>query len=302
MPQFRVLVPFDPVIYEDLDSRVFTQLPDCELVGGLKIRRTAEGYVAELEVDAPRPGAAKQLVLEATERLLAVLASWNHGFQVRVGGVMSEMIADDSPVATSSIAPGVIAVSASDTMFLEDHVEAVVRKASLDAEGGVYRRYAELPESVRSCLELNYLLVLSTRPPNRWLLAATGLEALAVGAGGPQKTLSDRLSEDDRKKLADGVARMLDGLGLADLAERLMQRVLTMTLNRVADHVHDSLAQLGMTEVSADEINRWWRVRGALAHGAQIEFSQAELNRLVAVFQTALRRSAGAEAAGPAAG
>ena len=32
MPRFRVVVPFEPVIHETLDSRVFTNIPDTRLI------------------------------------------------------------------------------------------------------------------------------------------------------------------------------------------------------------------------------------------------------------------------------
>ena len=196
MTRFSVIVPFDPVVHEDLDSRVFTQLPDGDLTSGMVVRGGSDGYTLQLVVDAERPGAAKWAGVEAAERFFSVLATWNHGFRVRIAGVRSERIEDPMAASVEQTAPGVVAVSASDTLFIEDHVEAVVRKANLKAEDDVLGRYTDLPEYARSCLELNYLLVLSTRPPNRWLLAAIGLEALTVGAAGAQQTLSSQLGPE----------------------------------------------------------------------------------------------------------
>lgn len=302
MTRFSVIVPFDPVVHEDLDSRVFTQLPDSDLTSGLALRGGSDGYTLQLVVEAERPGAAKRAGVELAERFFSVLAAWNHGFQLRIAGVRSERIEDPRPATGGQTAPGVVAISASDTLFIEDHVEAVVRKANLEAEDDVLGRYAELPEFARSCLELNYLLVLSTRPPNRWLLAAIGLEALTVGAAGAQQTLSSRLGPDKEGELQAALRPALHDLGLDDLADKIVQRVQSTTVNRVADHVHGKLVELGLADVTADQINRWWRIRGALAHGDAVDIDQGELNRLITVFQTALRRSVGAEqipAAGP---
>lgn len=201
MTRFSVIVPFDPVVHEDLDSRVFTQLPDSDLASGLVLRGGSDGYTLQLVVDAESPGAAKRAGVEAAERFFSVLATWNHGFQARFAGVRSERIEEPESASVAQSAPGVFTVSASDTLFVEAHVEAVVRKANLEAEGDVLDRYANLPEYARSSLELNYLLVLSTRPPNRWLLAAIGLEALTVGAPGPQQTLASQLGPDKDRQL-----------------------------------------------------------------------------------------------------
>lgn len=187
MARFSVVVPFDPVVQEALDSRVFTNIPDADLAAGIRIRRDGDGYTAQLEIQADRPGVAKAMAVDLVERFLSVIATWNHGFQIRIGGVRSEVI-DSGGSATVTVAgPGLVAVSASDTLFMEGHLQVVVGKANLDAEDAFLQRYDELPEYLRSCLELNYLLVLSTRPPNRWLLAATGLEAWRSVRSAPRR-------------------------------------------------------------------------------------------------------------------
>ena len=190
-----------------------------------------------------------------------MLASWNHGFQIRIGGVRSEVIDRAGSSTAAEIRPGSFAVTASDTLFVEEHVQAVVGKANLDAEDAFLQRYEELPEYIRSCLELNYLLVVSTRPPNRWLLAATGLEALAVGTIGAEDTVSNRLDADGRRQLQGALEPAMAAVGLSDLGERVVQRVLSTTTGPVANHVDAYLRGVGIEDTSPTEINRWWRVR-----------------------------------------
>lgn len=300
MTRFPVIVPFDPVVHEDLDSAVFVRLPDSDLTSGLALRGRSDGYTLHLVVDAERPEVAKRAGVEVAEKFFSVLATWNHGFQVRIAGVRSERIEDPGPTTGGQTASGVL--STSDTFFVGDHVQVVVCKANLEVEDAVFGHYADLPEFARSCLELNYLLVLSTRPPNRWLLAAIGLEALAVGAAGAQQTLSSQLGPDKDRELQAALRPALHDLGLDDLADKIVQRVQSTTVNRVADHVHGQLMQLGIAEVTADQINRWWRTRGALAHGDAVDIDQGELKRLITVFQTALRRSVGVEPIPPVPG
>ena len=299
VPAFSVVVPFEPVLHETLDSRVFTNIPDTDLAAGIQIRRSESGYLAELQVDADRPGTAKAIAVDRVERLLAVLASWNHGFQVRIGGVRSEMFESGGSGTAAEVSPGVVAVTASETLFLEEHLEAVVSKANLDAEDAFLQRYDGLPEYIRSCLELNYLLVLSTRLPNRWLLAATGLEALAVGTIGAQDTVTGRLDADQRRALMRAVRAAVEAVGLPEMRDRILGRVLGTTTGPVANHVHRYLAKLGIHHASPDDINRWWRTRGTLAHGGAVDIDLGDLNHLINVFQVALRRTARAEAIPP---
>jgi len=113
---------------KSLESRSFAQLPTYELAGEIHLRPDgdADGHVAELEVDADRPGSAKAAAVETIERFLAVLASWNYAFQVRIGGVRSEVVEGLGSVSTQRSESGVLEVTASDTIFVEGHVEAVV--------------------------------------------------------------------------------------------------------------------------------------------------------------------------------
>lgn len=295
MPRFRVFVPFEPVIHESLESRSFTEIPDCDLPGDVRIRRGSDGYTADLEVAAERPSLAKAAAIIAIERFLAVLASWNYAFQIVMGGVRADLIELVGEATVGRENSGAVEVAVSDTVFVEGHIEAVHTKESVGAERDFYGRYDELPEYVRSCLELNYLLVLSTRPPNRWLLAATGLEALAVGALGAQPNASGRLTPVQRRQLQREIAPILDAVGLGDLAGRISQRVLSTTTGPVAQHVHAYLQGLGVSGTTAEQINHWWRTRGSVAHGAAAEIDQSDLNHLITVFQSALRRTAGAE-------
>jgi uncharacterized protein (AIM24 family) len=65
------------------------------------------------------------------ERFLGVLAAWNHGFfQIRIAGARSERLEDPGPAAVEQTRTGAVAVKASDTLFIEDHVETDVRKAN----------------------------------------------------------------------------------------------------------------------------------------------------------------------------
>jgi len=230
MLRFRVLVPFEPVIHETLDSRVFTNIPDSDLAGGLRIRGTDDGYIADLELQAVHPGAAKATAVQVVKSFLEVLASWSHGFQIQIGGVWCELVDNAEPVPLRHATPGVVAITASDTSFTENHVQAVVRKASLGPEDAFYRRLDELSKNLRNCLELNYLLVLSTSPPIRWLLAATGMEARALGTTEARQTVKSRLDVDQRRQLRREIRLVLDAVGLDELGERVVGRVLSSTL------------------------------------------------------------------------
>jgi len=65
--------------------------------------------------------------------------------------------------------------------------------------------------------------------------------------------------------------------------------------------MHTYLVGLGIDDASPTEISRWWRTRSSIAHGEPVAIDLGDLSHLIAVFQTALRRTTGAEPFPPAA-
>lgn len=279
MPRFSVFVPFEPVPQEDLRSRVINELPDTDLPHGIILRRSETEYSTELEISTDDPYTAKLEAIRLVEDFLAVLAAWNCAFQVRIAGVRSQVVERSH-----------------DVVFIESHVEAIARRGDLTTETALFERQGELSEHVRSCLELNYLLVLSSRPANRWLLAATGLEALAVGAMGAQPTVSKMLTTRERGTFRPDLQSVLSEAGLGEVSDRIIDRVFGTTQNRVADHMHAFLASVGINDLPSDVIAEWWRKRSKIAHGEAVDLDPDSLRWLIDVFQRALRRAAGAEA------
>ncbi|GAB3283333.1 hypothetical protein GCM10027449_26240 [Sinomonas notoginsengisoli] len=89
---------------------------------------------------------------------------------------------------------------------------------------------------------------------------------------------------------------MLDAAGLGALTDRIFDSVRNTREAGAAAHIVAFLNSLGITDTTEDEVRHWWRARGQLAHGHSADLDPAKLDRLVAVFQRALRRAAGAEA------
>ncbi len=152
-------------------------LPAVHLPGGARIVTGDSGTAAEVEVESADRLAAKEDAVRIVDDLVAVLAAWGGTFQLRTSGVQ---------VTQLGRPPGAITV--------ESRIDVVMQKGDLDTEAALFGRRDHLPEYVRNCLELNYLIVLSDRPTNRWLLAVIGLEALAVGTLGAQPDVSARLT------------------------------------------------------------------------------------------------------------
>ncbi len=300
VPTYRVTVPFQAVIHESLDSRVLTELPDTDVTPAFRIKRTASEYVAIVDdITVDGPAEAKSEAADLVDRFLAILAIGNYAFQVRIGGVESKVVDDSSPPATVVQAgPHTFEVLASDTIHMESHVQVVMQKANLDQESDLLHRYESLASFVKNCIELNHLLVMSTRSLNRWLLAVIGLETLAGGVVGPQKTISARLAEERKssEELVAGIATVADNSGIGELAQRMTERVLSTTLGPVADQIHAFFEQVSISNVSRADIRKWWSTRGSIAHGGAPDIDPGDLNHLITVFQTALRRVAGSEA------
>jgi len=176
MARYLVVIPFDPVVHETLDSRVFTNIPDSDLAAGVCIRRDADGYTAELEVGAGRPGVAKATAVERVERFLSVLAAWNHRFHIQIGGVRCELI-DRKPSATVTVVrPGLVAATAPDTLFLKEHLPAIVEAVAwfgvrLFTDGWLPGRAALCTGADMLAVELEAVL----RDPYRQLSRRCGL-------------------------------------------------------------------------------------------------------------------------------
>jgi hypothetical protein len=223
-------------------------------------------------------GAAKLGAIRLVEGFLAILAAWNCAFQVRISGIRAEVVERDEGVA-----------------FIESHVAAIARRGDLTTEAALFERRDALPEYVKSCLELNYLLVLSSRPENRWLLAVTGMEALAVGALGDQPRVSKMLTKQGKRELRSNLESVLSAAGLGEVRDRVLNSVFYTTQNRVPDHVQTFLSTVSIRDIPSDVIDEWWRTRGNIAHGQAIVLDPTRLQQLIDVFQKALRRAAGAE-------
>jgi hypothetical protein len=250
-----------------------------------------------LRTVAPTPASAKTAGVERVEALLKILAAWNDSFTVRLAGVRAVPEEDDTETATVEETPEGLAVHVSDVVYVEGHLGLVKTKGSLAAEDAVLRGLDALPPYLRTCLDINYLLVISDRDPVRFLLAATGLEALAVGRLGSQPALAGILASGSKPALRSAVDIALEQAGVGDSEKRNrgVERLLGTTLEPVAAHVRQYLDLVALTDASVDDIARWWRVRGEVAHGSGVEIDVSDLNRLMNCFQTALRRDAGIE-------
>jgi hypothetical protein len=294
---WNVEVPFEPFVHASLDSTIQAALPEASLESGVRIIRTDPTYVASVEVEATTPRAARAAGVDRVESFLKVLAAWNDGFTVEMSRVRATATTSSDGTATVEVTETGANVAVRDTVFVEEHIGIVKSRHALTTEDAVLGRIGELPPFVRNCLDLNYLLVISDRPPIRWLLAATGLEALAVGRLRDQPRLEGLISVDTKSELESKVdtALMEAGIESAEKRKRGIQRLVETTLESVAAHVVRYLKNTGVDDVSVDDIARWWRTRSQIAHGSGARLDLADLNRLITCFQMALRRELGLE-------
>jgi hypothetical protein len=136
--------------------------------------------------------------------------------------------------------------------------------------------------------------VISDRPQVRWLLAATGLEALTLGHLGRQPRLAGRLRPGAKRQLRQAIDALLRDAGVVDQADRdrAFPRLLDTTLEPLAGHVSRYLASADIEDVTVADLQRWWEIRGKIAHGSAVEIDDPDLNKLIGTFQAALRRAA----------
>jgi hypothetical protein len=192
-----------------------------------------EGYTAELRVIATHPRAAKADAVGQVEAFLKLLAAGNDGFRIVISGVCADRAADEPATAIG------FAVRATETGFFEEHVGWSKREPVWLPRTRVLRRLDELPVYLRNCIDLNYLLVTSDRQPIRWLLAATGLEALAVGRLGAQPRLTELLKAGGKRDLRTAAESALQEAGVDDFEKRNrgIERLLGTTQKPLAVHV-----------------------------------------------------------------
>ncbi len=295
---FDVDVPVEPFVHTSVGSTIETVLPEVALESGLQIVRTGTDYSVSVQVSAANPRAAKVAAVARVEALLKVLAAWNDGFRVELSRVRATRAVDESAGAAAKRASDQEAVDLSETLFVEEHLGVVKTKADLAAEDAALGRLDGLPAFVHNCLDLNYLVVISDRPPIRWLLAAVGLEALTIGRLGPQSRLAGQLTTASRQALQSATesALLRAGIGSAEKRNRGVERLLDTTLEPVAAHAIRYLTSLAVENASLDDVKRWWRIRGQIAHGSAVTVDLSDLNRLLMCFQAALRRELGLEA------
>jgi hypothetical protein len=95
--------------------------------------------------------------------------------------------------------------------------------------------------------------------------------------------------------LKDALETALQAAGIesAEQRNRGFQHLLATTLDPVATHVVKYLEQVAVQDVTVEDVGRWWRIRGQIAHGSDASVDLSDLNRLLTCFQAALRRESG---------
>ncbi|MCZ4100937.1 hypothetical protein [Streptomyces sp. H39-C1] len=295
-PIFRVRIPFDALIFESEETSVQSSIPEFT-AGNMSVRQPEPGeYCAAMEIGAATPVIAIHTAVVHTERLLKLLAASNDGFCIRWPLVKAELV--DSPPAELSVNPeGNTEVLASDVTFMRNHGGILKIKGHPAQEIAVLGRFDDLDQYVQDCLDINQLAVISDRPQVRWILAVTGLQALANGAIGPQRQLGDDLTKGAKRVFRMGLKSHFMQVGVSDdLQDRAHNQILRTTHTSVARHIHRYLSEsAGIHDVTESEINEWWLTRGKVAHGARVQIDPTVLNRLIINFQQALRKEAGLE-------
>lgn len=274
-------VPIEPFVHATIDTQQQAQIPATVLPDGTEIRQRDARYEAILIVESDHPRTAKHEAVSRVEAFLSLIAATNDGFRAVPEGLTAQLV--DT-------------VGMGDVAFAEDHLSLVKTKANLDTEAAALGRLATVTAGVRGALELNHLLVTTDRPLSRWLLAAIGLECLAVARTGRQEMIRDRFDKPMRRELRKRVGEVLQGFGLEEAEQgRMLQRMLETTTAPVARHIGKFLDSIGIRDVDVDELSSWWLTRGSIAHGDPVAIDQGALNRLIATFQSALRRELGME-------
>jgi hypothetical protein len=252
--------------------------------------RAPEQYSAEIFLSADDLETARQAGVLMVERLACLLAVWNDRFDVDLLSVTAECV--DSPSESSESIDASLVLH--DVVVMRERVDLAKTK-TLRWEAKSFPQYDTWPKAVRRALELNYSAVRAVGNESRVVLLAAALEVLAFDALGDRGEVLESLAER-RAEFAGELDCLFEKWDLGQpTVDRLRQRLLTTEKTSMAEHLAAYLHSALGHDYDMKSIKMWWKVRGKLAHGQEVEQDEVRqcAVQISAAVQIALRRATG---------
>jgi hypothetical protein len=271
MGVYDVVVPFEPLLYEDDPSTSrTTQLPSNFNLPAMNIVEETDGtYMAELQVEATDSNAAKDIAVERVEEFLALQAAWNDGFRVRVRGVRATPFPNGSDASVEQIRDGgVIRVTITDRVQVDSSIDMVVRRGGVGFADAALENREQWPLKLKTILKLNYLAVVSHAAEPALVIQSSALEVFTSAIIGEADTVLRTEIDDkgDRKRILREVQALLVDRGLSpEGAKRLSDYAGMARTESNIDRTVRALSRCGV-EATVEEVRFVAQQRGKIAH------------------------------------
>lgn len=274
MTAYRVEVAFEPLLYEDNPSTSrTTELPSSFDLLAMNVVSEADGtYKAELHVEAADGTSAKDIAVDRVEEFLALQATWNDGFRVRLRGVRATTpLSDGSNVSVERIEEeGMIRVTVSDTVQVDSSLDMVVQRSNVGFAEAALEKREQWPEKLTTVLKLNYLAVASHDAEPALVVESSALEVLTSAIlGGTGTVLKTEItSKPDRKNVLKDMKNLLEDRGLSpEGASRVTDYAETARTESNIDRIVQALSRCGV-ETTGEDVRFVLQQRGKIAHAS----------------------------------
>ncbi len=269
MTVFDVVVPFEPLLYEEDPSYSrTTQLPDNFDLPAMNVAADAEGtYKAKLQVEASSSALAKDIAVARVEEFLALQAAWNDGFRVRLRGVRATQLHDESTVSVEREGR-TIRVTATDSVEVESSLDAVVQRNSVGFAEAALERREQWPDRLKTVLKLNYLAVASHDAEPALVVQHSALEVLTTAILGEAKTVlgTEIGNKSNRQQTVNDLKEFLLERELSpEGAERLSSYASSAKMESNIDRMIRALGRFGV-KVEEAEVRFVAQQRAKIAH------------------------------------
>jgi len=247
MPKYKVLIPFEPVIFESVSQTHITELAESFSLSGINVRKSKESiYKAKLTVEAENYHQATLLAVGRVEELLNLFATWNDGFRLIISSVETKKIQDEAE--TKSIIKeegreGSKTITLIETAELREYFSTVKTKHNYELEANALNWRDKWPDWLRMALQLNYLAVISHDLALSLILRCSALEKLTGGILEKPKTILKVVFSNKAKKkkeLLNNIKKIFSCYGLNNkevkrLEERIQETQVEGNVSRITE-------------------------------------------------------------------
>jgi hypothetical protein len=297
MAKYKIIVPFEPIIFETLSSSTTTKLAESFSLAGIKVNEKKEGefYEAEVGVEATGNSEAELLAVYRVEELLNLFAVWNDGFKILFSGIKSEKIETEDQADSVKIIEGednVLHIYLKETIGLREHLSVEKRKNNFEFEEGALKWRDEWVDWLKVALKLNYLAVISRELIPSLILRYSALETITENIlGSPESLLKSKFKERNKEKeeFLKAINKIFIEHGLENKSEHLMNRILETHEEGKNKRIQEAL-KICKIEAQIQDINFVSRQRGKMVH--PIKSSEVDdLTRAISLAEKWIRES-----------